>query len=58
VPIFADIYIAKYNDTEEVVKKLCNDYRNKLDELKPVIDSVCDDWVTKFDLLSKYLRRH
>lgn len=58
VPIFADIYIAKYNDTEETVKKLCNDYRNKLDELKPIIDSVCDDWVTKFDLLSKYLRRH
>jgi hypothetical protein len=58
VPIFADIYIAKYNDTEETVKKYCNDYRNKLDELKPVIDSVCDDWVTKFDLLSKYLRRH
>ncbi len=58
VPIFADIYIAKYNDTEETVKKYCNDYRNKLDELKPVIDSVCDDWVTKFDLLSKYLKRH
>lgn len=58
VPIFADVYISRYNGDEEAVKKYSNVFKETLKQLQPGIDTVCDDVTLIFDLLSKYLRRH
>ncbi len=58
VPIFADVYIARYNGDEDAVKRYGNEFKVKLKELQPSIDTVCDDVTLIFDVLSKYLNRH
>jgi hypothetical protein len=58
VPVFADVYMARYNGDEAAVKKLSLEYKAKLAEFKPHIDKVCDDVGINFSVIGKYLKRH
>ncbi|MBR2043177.1 MAG: DUF4838 domain-containing protein [Clostridia bacterium] len=58
VPIFADVFMARYDGDEEAVKKYSLEFKEKLQEFKPIIDSVCDDVGLNFSIIGKYLKRH
>ena len=58
VPIFADVFMARYDGDEEAVKKYSLEFKEKLKEFKPIIDSVCDDVGLNFSIIGKYLKRH
>lgn len=58
IPIFADVYMARYSGDEDAVQVHSDEFRACVDKYQPMIDDVCDDYHMKFTLLKKYLARH
>ncbi len=58
IPIFADVYMARYRGDEETVQRHSDAFRACVQKYQPMIDDVCGDYHMKFTLLKKYLARH
>ena len=58
IPIFADVYMARYRGDEDAVQRHSDEFRACVQKYQPLIDDVCDDLHMEFTILKKYLSRH